>query len=261
MSELPSRPWQKLSCDFYGPLPNGHQYLVIMDDFSRFPVVEEVSSTASKFGIPKVLKSDNGPPFNGFEIGKFAQYLGFRHQKITPELPRANGTAERFMTSIKRVVREATKDKKCVNQELNSFLRSYRATPHASTGEPPSVLLYGRSNTTRLPQEAGDEKLLSKAYLKKVRDADADAKAKGKAKAYADKRNRAQVTLKVGQQVYIRRKTPRKHETRFDPSPCVVLSVKGAMITVQLKNGKMFTRNSSGQYHRVSRPRRGLMGP
>jgi hypothetical protein len=113
MSELPSKPWQKLSCDFYGPLPNGHQYLVIMDDFSRFPVVEEVSSTASKFvipaldrvfsefGIPEVLKSDNGPPFNGGEIAQLAQYLVFREQKITPELPRANGTAERFAKILK----------------------------------------------------------------------------------------------------------------------------------------------------------------
>jgi hypothetical protein len=49
--------------------------LVVIDAYSRFPEVEIVSSTSAKstilklerifatHGIPKVLKSDNGPPF------------------------------------------------------------------------------------------------------------------------------------------------------------------------------------------------------
>ena len=74
MSKLPSGPWQEVSIDFCHV---GNEYaLVIIDDYSRYPVVEIVSTTSSAavipkldsvfsiFGVPKVVKSDNGPPFN-----------------------------------------------------------------------------------------------------------------------------------------------------------------------------------------------------
>jgi hypothetical protein len=47
----------------------------VYDDYSRYPIVSKVSSTSAKvvtkkleeiftqFGIPEVVKSDNGPPF------------------------------------------------------------------------------------------------------------------------------------------------------------------------------------------------------
>ena len=76
MTPLPEAPWCELSTDFYGPLPSGEYLLVIIDDYSRFPVVELVRSTSantvipvldkvlSTFGTPDILKSDNGAPFN-----------------------------------------------------------------------------------------------------------------------------------------------------------------------------------------------------
>jgi hypothetical protein len=60
--------------DFFGPLPNSHELLVVMDEFSRMPVVKEIISTDyvlpqldsifSLMGIPSILKTDTGPPFN-----------------------------------------------------------------------------------------------------------------------------------------------------------------------------------------------------
>ena len=51
---IPAVPWKTLSADFLGPLPTGELLLVVMDDFSRFPEVEIVSSTASTTVIPKL---------------------------------------------------------------------------------------------------------------------------------------------------------------------------------------------------------------
>ena len=88
--------------DFCGPFPSGDYLMVIIDEYSRYPEVEILKSTSSKtvipkidkilasFGIPKVLKSDNEPPFNGSGFRNFAEYLGFRHRKITPLWPKAN---------------------------------------------------------------------------------------------------------------------------------------------------------------------------
>ena len=38
-----------------------------------------------------MVKSDNGLPFNGEEFEKFAQVLGFKHRRVMPLRPRANG--------------------------------------------------------------------------------------------------------------------------------------------------------------------------
>ena len=40
MSELPSNVWEKLSNDFCGPFPRGYYLMVIIDEYSRYPVVE-----------------------------------------------------------------------------------------------------------------------------------------------------------------------------------------------------------------------------
>lgn len=87
MSELPEAPWHNVSVDFYGPLPYGEYLLVIVDDYMWYPVVKilhTISMTAvipviddvfSLFGIPSVLKTDNGPPFNSSMFSQFAKCL------------------------------------------------------------------------------------------------------------------------------------------------------------------------------------------
>ena len=75
--------------DFYGPIPNTGQYLlVLIDIYSKFPEIEIVNSTEAKacipkmdkifatHGIPAKLKSDNGPPFNGKEFENYMTALG-----------------------------------------------------------------------------------------------------------------------------------------------------------------------------------------
>ena len=103
---VPDSPFDEVSVDFAHV--DGQTLLLMVDDYSRFPIVEPVSSTSasavipkldqlfSTFGAPRVVKSDNGPPFNGEEFTKFACVLGFKHRKVTLLWPRANGEVERF---------------------------------------------------------------------------------------------------------------------------------------------------------------------
>ena len=95
MSPLPTAPWTEISLDFE-ELPIGQYLLVLMDDYSRFPIVEIVPSTSanvviprldkvlSEYGTPDVLGTDNGPPFNSRDFANFADDLGLRQRKITP---------------------------------------------------------------------------------------------------------------------------------------------------------------------------------
>ncbi|KAK3751933.1 hypothetical protein QZH41_013886, partial [Actinostola sp. cb2023] len=138
MSTLPSGPWKELSMDF-AELPTGDYLLVLIDDYSRFPMVEIIKSTSSRtvipcldkifseYGIPEMLRSDNGPPFNGNAFREFANYLGFLHRKITPYWPRANGEAERFMRTIKKAVNAALiEDSEYVTKTFLEYLPRWK---------------------------------------------------------------------------------------------------------------------------------------
>ena len=105
-SEMPDGPWDIVSIDFYGPVKCGKYLMVLNCECSRYPLVKVISSTSADaiipllteifamFGIPEVLKSDNGPPFNSFKFAEFARHLGFKHRKISPLWPMANGMCE-----------------------------------------------------------------------------------------------------------------------------------------------------------------------
>ena len=47
--------------------------------------------------MPKVVKTDNGPLFNGETFTRWGASIGFHHRKITPLWPAANGEVERMM--------------------------------------------------------------------------------------------------------------------------------------------------------------------
>ena len=84
--------------------------LLITDDYSRNPVVEIVKSTAatttipkldkvfSEFGVPDVIRSDNGPPFNNKEFAAFADDLGFKHRKVTSKWAERTGRSNDLYT-------------------------------------------------------------------------------------------------------------------------------------------------------------------
>ena len=135
MTRLPCSPWHQVSIDFCEVA--GLYVLVVIDDYSRFPNIEIVHSTAAKavipkldrtfvaYGVPEVVKTDNGRSFSGHEFAQFADYLGFVFRKVTPLWPEANGEVERFMRSFGKVLRTTTNWKQLMYQ----FLRNYRATP------------------------------------------------------------------------------------------------------------------------------------
>ncbi len=99
-SEFPTKVWQVVAHDIYGPLPDGTELLVLKDEFSRMPFVAEVKTTAARYvlpilddlfsfvGRPEILKSDNGPPFNGHEYVEFCEQMGIVPRFITPEHPK-----------------------------------------------------------------------------------------------------------------------------------------------------------------------------
>lgn len=248
MSPLPEAPWSEVSTDF-GHLENGEYLLVVTDEYSRYVVVEIITSTAarvvipkldkifSEFGIPKILKSDNGPPFNSSEFRAFASELGFKHRKITPYWPRANAETERFMRTIKKTIKTAMVEQKNWRKAINIFVRNYITTPHSTTGVPPCSAFFGRMITTKLPHVTNS--------CQDIKLAARDKLMKQKMKAYADaKRYVKTPDIDIGDKVIVKQIMKAKSSLPYDPTPLEVTAKKGSMITA--KNGeRAITRNSS----------------
>ena len=76
-------------------------------------------------GIPDSVMTDNGPPFNGKQFAQFAESSGFKHRKVTPLHPEANGQAEAFMKSLGKTIRTAMTEGKDWKKALNDFLKVY----------------------------------------------------------------------------------------------------------------------------------------
>ena len=95
VTELPERLLHKISLDFSGPYPSGQYYLLVVDDYSRYPVTKVVSTPSAAAVIERLDKifvvwireectSDNDIPVQSREFAKYAKTQGFRHRKITP---------------------------------------------------------------------------------------------------------------------------------------------------------------------------------
>ena len=94
-----------------------------------------------------LLKTDNGLPFISHQFKTFATNMGFKHQRITPIWPQANGEANIFMRNLGKVTRSAViegRPWKCTN------LRNHTATPQSSTCIAPATTLFGREIKTKL---------------------------------------------------------------------------------------------------------------
>ncbi|CAC5369008.1 unnamed protein product [Mytilus coruscus] len=250
MSDLPDAPWTYISMDFCGPFPSGHFLMVIMDEYSRYPVVETLTTISAKaviplldkvfstFGIPNIVKTDNGSPWQGKEFRDFATYMGFTHRKITPLWPQSNAECERFMRSIGKSIRAAHTQHKNWKQEMFTFLRNYRATKHATTDVSPAKLLFGRNIKTKLPT------ITPKYQDNEIRET--DKRKKDKMKNYADTRRNAEPSdLKIGDTVLVRQHKQNKLSTPYNSNPYKIVERNGTMLTAKRDDGHMITRNSS----------------
>ena len=92
--------------------------------------------------------SDNGPQFAAEEFQDFCKKNGIRHILIAPYHPASNGLAERGVQTFKRGYKKLSEG--MVEDRVARFMLQYATTPHTTTGQSPSELLFGRKLRTRL---------------------------------------------------------------------------------------------------------------
>ncbi|XP_052806647.1 uncharacterized protein K02A2.6-like [Mya arenaria] len=248
-SPLPKKPWDEVSVDFCGPFPTGEYFMVVICDYSRYPLVEKLTSLTAQnvishlerifgmFSIPSVVKSDNGAPFNSHEFTQFANSIGFKHRKVTPLAPQANGLVEAFMKPLVKTMKTATASGKNFKSELTIFLMNYRSTPHPSTGLSPFEIMFNRKMKTKLPTFIVPR---NDIYVRKR-----DTKSKQKNKKYADEKRKAKpCTLQPGDPVLVKQPKQNKLTTPFSHKWGYVVRRKGSMVTVRY-DGREMTRDAA----------------
>lgn len=242
-------PWTHLSMDF-GSFPDGRPMLVIIDSFSKFPIVKTVESTAfpnvkrvldkvfSLLGLPEEIRSDNGPPFQGREFHAYLENLAIKHRKITPLWPQANGEVERLMRTLNRAIRIAVDNGENAEAAVDHFLGAYRRTPHSTTKFAPASLLFKRAPRDHIP--------VSPTWRPADRDNGAvQARREVTNQKASEARGAKETTIKVGDRVVIRDRHPGwKFQTPYEPEVWTVEAVKGTMVTVK-RGSAAITRNVS----------------
>ena len=148
--DVPDSPWLELAADFF--THNHKEYLLIVDTFSKYPFVYQISSKTaeainkklqnliSQYGPPKRFFSDNGPPFSSEAFQKFLASHYIDHITSSPLYPKSNGFIERQIKTIKTALSTASSSGK----SLDDLLMSLRSTPIGRHLPSPREILHNR---------------------------------------------------------------------------------------------------------------------
>ena len=145
----------------------GNQYVLVIQDFlSKWPMVYALPDQQAHhlvkileeevvpvFGVPEALLSNRGTNLLSHLMDDVCKLLDIHKLNTTAYHPQANGLVERFNRTLKAMLRKHAQQ---FGFQWDRFLYgvqwAYRNTPHSTTGEKPSFLLFGTD--LRAPSEA-----------------------------------------------------------------------------------------------------------
>lgn len=111
-------------------------------------VLKKFVNVFARFGLPDVLVTDGGPPFNSDHFVEFMSNQGIVVLKSPPYHPASNGQAERTVRTVKEILKKILLEPKMkqldVEEQINYFLLNYRNSYLTKSGTLPSehVLSY-----------------------------------------------------------------------------------------------------------------------
>ena len=133
-------PFAQWGLDIMGPFPIGRRQLkflvVAIDYFTKWVEAEPLTTITERniqnfvwktvvyrFGIPRVLVSDNGKQFDNPKFRQFSQELGIHNHYSSPSHPQANGQVEVTNQSLLKLIKTQLDGAKGLwPEELSSIL-------------------------------------------------------------------------------------------------------------------------------------------
>ena len=116
--------------------------------------VEKVLDSAfQEFGLPKAMRSDNGPPFASTGASRQSRLsvwwlkLGIQLERIEPGKPQQNGRLERCHLTLEEAVTPSAENLVEQRRAIDEWRRDYNdVRPHEALGDVPPSLVYRRSS-------------------------------------------------------------------------------------------------------------------
>lgn len=160
-SQQSGAPWQRISIDFVGPLPEsaqGNSYvLTIKDYFSRWieaiPTNNLTAETVARslereifcrYGFPESIHSDRGTQFTSRFMAALYTELGIKHTH-TPAYNPKSSVVERSHRDLGKLLRACVDESPQEWEEyLPACLLAMRTARNQSSGYSPHFLLFGR---------------------------------------------------------------------------------------------------------------------
>ena len=157
LHETPKRPWQKLGLDIF--TIQSRNYLITVDYYSSFfevdyltsmtteSVIKKLKPHISRYGIPDILYSDNGPCFASKTFKNFCSAYEMKHETCSPGNSKANGCAEAAVKIAKNLMKRSFLE----HEDPYLALLYFRNTPQEGTDSSPVQRLMGRRTKTLIP--------------------------------------------------------------------------------------------------------------
>ena len=158
MAPWPLAQW---GLDILGPFPLGTRQMkflvVVIDYFTKWVEAEPLASITQqnfksfvwknivcRFGVPRVLVSDNRRQFDNALFRDFCEHFGIQNHYSSPAHPQANGQAEVANRSLLKIIKTRLEGAKGIwPDKLPGVLWAYRTTVRNLTRETPFKLAYG----------------------------------------------------------------------------------------------------------------------
>uniref|UniRef100_A0ABD2W558 Integrase catalytic domain-containing protein n=1 Tax=Trichogramma kaykai TaxID=54128 RepID=A0ABD2W558_9HYME len=165
ITDTPSKPFDKISMDFYGPLKHSskknHYVLTMQDWLTKFIILTPVKRATSRevakalvekvicyFGPPKAIVTDQGTHFQNKLLADLAEVFKIKKYSSCGYRPQSNGAIERMHHTLTEYLNKFTSETVEWDDCLPLAQHAYNATEHEATGFSPIEILTGFKSRT-----------------------------------------------------------------------------------------------------------------